>query len=103
MKGQQKKLLNGLYVTNYDQNSAQITVITTEPITLEKIEGGSVLIEPAATEPLKKLLREEHLKDIQTQAGIGASKVHRIKKALGLSTKYQGGSRTSKWRNKQDN
>ena len=51
MKGQQKKLLNGLYVTNYDQNSAQITVITTEPITLEKIVGGSVLIEPAATEP----------------------------------------------------
>jgi hypothetical protein len=71
------------------------------PEDLEKIAGVRVLLDPAIKTAFVAWLQGQQIDDAAAALSVGRSTVARLRKALGLSAKYDGSSRTKAWRDKK--
>jgi hypothetical protein len=65
---------------------------------LEAVNGVQVLIDRKVKKAFVKWLKDQEIADAAKSLGIGRSTAFRLRKALGLSERYDGSSRQTKWR-----
>jgi hypothetical protein len=71
------------------------------PEDLEKVAGVRVLLDPAIKTAFVAWLQGQQIDDAAAALTVGRSTIGRLRKALGLSAKYDGSSRTKAWRDKK--
>lgn len=68
---------------------------------LTKINQVDLLIDPSHQQEFIRWLKDTPIPDAAKQLGVSRAKAGRIRKAMGLSDEYTGGSRTTEWRRRK--